>query len=343
MKYVLLDASNIFFRGRHVASRMSSDEDMVGMALHLTISSIQSVVTRFGGGSDFHVVLCTEGKSWRKSVYSPYKANRSAKRDEMSPREVNLDKMFYEAYDDLLNFFKEKTNVSVLHCPIAEADDLIARMIHLHPNDHHYIISSDTDFCQLVSNNVNIYDGINDHLITVDGYFDSKNRPVKNKKGEVKEFGDPKYHLFYKAIRGDTSDNIFSAYPGVREKSTKKTIGLLECYEDKDKKGFNWNSVMLQRWVDHEGVEHRVIDDYNRNMLLIDLTAQPDEVKMFIDDSIKSSLSKERVPNVGVHLMKFLAKHNLNKLSESSTSIAKWVNSCYNGHLVNKQGVKNEV
>ena len=28
---------------------------------------------------------------------------------------------------------------------------------------------------------------------------------------------------------------------------------------------------MLQRWIDHEGVEHRVLDDYNRNVTLCDL------------------------------------------------------------------------
>ena len=31
--------------------------------------------------------------------------------------------------------------------------------------------------------------------------------------------------------------------------------------------------MMLQRWVDFEGVEHFVLDDYTRNVTLCDLTA----------------------------------------------------------------------
>ena len=39
--------------------------------------------------------------------------------------------------------------------------------------------------------------------------------------------------LFEKCMRGDTSDNVFSAYPGVRTKGTKNKVGLIEAYEDK--------------------------------------------------------------------------------------------------------------
>ena len=48
----------------------------------------------------------------------------------------------------------------------------------------------------------------------------------------------------------DTSDNVFSAYPGVRKKGTRNKVGLLEAFADKDTKGYNWNNMMLQRWVD---------------------------------------------------------------------------------------------
>ena len=60
------------------------------------------------------------------------------------------------------------------------------------------------------------------------------------------------------------------------KKGTKNKVGLLEAYEDKDPKGFNWNNLMLsQRWVDLNEVEHRVLDDYERNLVLIDSTEQP--------------------------------------------------------------------
>ena len=62
--------------------------------------------------------------------------------------------------------------------------------------------------------------------------------------------------------RGDTSDNIL-VLSGAPKKGTKNKIGMLEAFEDKEKQGFNWNNFMLQRWVDHDNVEHRVLEDYN--------------------------------------------------------------------------------
>ena len=98
--------------------------------------------------------------------------------------------------------------------------------------------------------------------------------------------GDPEWLLFEKCMRGDSSDNVFSAYPGVRKKGTKNKVGLLEAFEDRKSKGYAWNNMMLQRWTDHNGAEHRVLDDYNRNKELIDLTAMPDEIKDRVDLAI---------------------------------------------------------
>lgn len=338
MIYILIDTANMFFKSRYVASRMSTDEEKVGMALHLTFNSIQSVVRRFGGTDNCHVVFCTEGRSWRKDFYTPYKANRAVKRASLTEKEVELDTMFWQTYESMIEYLKTKTNTSVLRCPTAEADDLIARFIALHPTDTHFIISSDTDFVQLIAPNVKQFNGVNDQFITLEGYFDSRDRPIKDTKTkEPKLVGDPQWLLFEKCMRGDTSDNVFSAYPGVRTKSTKKTIGLTEAYADRHSKGFNWNSMMLSRWTDHDGVEHRVLDDYNRNVTLVDLTAQPQEVKDIVDKSIREGLKTEPVSNVGFAFMKFCSKYELTKISDQATNFAKWLNSPYSGVLLEKK------
>jgi hypothetical protein len=134
-------------------------------------------------------------------------------------------------------------------------------------------------------------------------------------------------------MRGDSSDNVFSAYPGVRTKATKKTIGLIEAYADRHAKGFNWNSMMMNRWTDHNDVEHKVLDDYNRNVTLIDLTAQPQEVKDIVDQSIRDGLKTDQTSGVGIHFMKFCARHGLTKISEQATYFAKWLNTPYSGVL----------
>jgi len=330
-RYALIDLANTFFRARHIASRNSTAEEKVGMSLHLTLASINQVVKRFGIG---HVVVCTEGRSWRKDFYKPYKANRVVDTMSQTEAEVEENKLFWSTYENFTTYLKDRTNCSVLRDPKAEADDLIARFIHLHPDDEHFIVSSDTDFLQLITHTVKQYNGITNELITLEGYFDDKGRPVKDKKTkEPKLLEDPQYILFRKIMRGDTTDNVFSAWPGVREKGSKKKAGLIEAYADRTKRGYDWNNMMLQRWTDHEGNEVRVRDAYERNRVLIDLTAQPDDVKLSVDTIIREGVRRTTIPQVGIHLMKFAGKYELNKIADNADTYAKWLNSPYVGVL----------
>ena len=207
----------------------------------------------------------------------------------------------------------------------------IAGWIQNHPNDNHVIISTDGDFAQLIAPNVRQYNGVMEITTTHEGYFDAKGKPVVDKKtGNVKAAPDPQWLLFEKCMRGDTSDNIFSAYPGVREKGTKNKVGLREAYADRANKGYSWNNLMLQRWTDHEGEEHRVLDDYNRNVVLCDLTAQPEEIKYIIKETIETAVKAEKnIPQVGIRLMKFCAEYDLQKISEQVQSYAEPLNARY--------------
>jgi hypothetical protein len=129
-------------------------------------------------------------------------------------------------------------------------------------------------------------------------------------------------------MRGDTSDNVFSAYPGVRKKGTKNKVGLIEAFEDKKTKGFNWNNMMLQRWVDHNGDEHRVLDDYTRNVTLCDLTAQPDDIREIINNTIAEVESKD-ISQVGMRLMKFCAKWDMQRIADNAQHYSKALSARY--------------
>lgn len=331
MKYVLIDTANMFFRARHGAFRASDTWEKIGFALHVTLMAANKVAKRFEAD---HVVFALEGRSWRKDFYKPYKANRAVARAALTEHEQEEDKMFWETYDSLTKYLSERTNCSVIRHENAEADDIIARWIALHPQDEHIIISSDTDFVQLIAPNVKQYNGITDELITIEGIFDAKGKQVIDKKTkEPKTIPNPSWLLFEKCMRGDSSDNVFSAFPGVRTKGTKNKVGLIEAFEDRDKKGYNWNNLMLQRWTDHDGVEHRVLDDYERNVHLVDLTAQPQEIKDKVDGAIREMMSHKDVGQVGVRFMQFCGKYELNKLSEQADSFGRWMNETYKGVL----------
>ena len=134
-------------------------------------------------------------------------------------------------------------------------------------------------------------------------------------------------------MRGDSSDNVFSAFPGVRTKGTKNKVGIIEAFEDRGKKGFNYNNFMLQRWTDPDGQEHRVLDDYERNRELIDLTAQPQAIKDTVDTAIREQISHKDVGQVGVRFLQFCGKYELNKVSENAESFGNWLNKHYTGTL----------
>jgi 5'-3' exonuclease len=329
--YALIDTANTFFRARHVASRNSDPEEKAAFALHLTLASINQVVRLCGID---HVVFCLEGRSFRKSLYAPYKKNRVVDQMSITEDEKAESELFWQVYSELTDYIKAKTNCTVLRHEEAEADDMIARWIHCHPEANHIIVSTDSDYHQLLSNEkVKQWDGVQGHLISKEGYFNDKGKPVLNKDKTPKLLEDPEYGLWKKLIRGDSSDNIFASYPGVREKGTKNKVGIMEAYADRHAGGFALNTFMLTRWVDHDGVEHRVRDDFERNRILIDLTAQPDEIKQKVDQRIKESVRTTTVPQVGIHFLKFCAKYQLEKLSTQAETYSRWLNNPYTGEV----------
>ena len=120
MAHILVDTANTFFRARHVIRGDTSEK--VGMAIHIMMNSIKKAWQDFEGT---HVVVCLEGRSWRKDHYAPYKRNRKETIEAMSEKEKEENEVFWECYDDFCDFIKTKTNATVLRNARTEADDLI--------------------------------------------------------------------------------------------------------------------------------------------------------------------------------------------------------------------------
>ena len=325
MNYLLVDGLNMFMRAKHVGGRGADIDTKIGMAMHIMFNSINKCWREFDGN---HIVLCLEGRSWRKDFYTPYKANRRVIADSRSVREQEDDELYFEAYDDMVKFFAEKTNVSVVRCETAEADDMIATWIQQHPDDNHYIVSTDSDFYQLLAPNVTQYNGTTDQVVTLEGWKDLKSgeEVIDKKTNAPKTPIEPEWVLFEKCIRGDSSDNVFAAYPGARLKGTKNKTGMREAFDDRNTGGYNYNNFMLQRWVDHEGDEHRVRTDFERNKILIDLTEQPDEIKELCVQRMNEGKNNEPVANIGIHFMKFCSKWNLQRMSDNAQTYSGMLN-----------------
>jgi len=323
--FLVIDAPNLFFRSKWVVK--GSPEEKASLALHVILASLGKL---WREQKVNHLVFAFDGKSWRKNIYPPYKANRTEKRAKLSPTDLAQDQLFFDKFNQFQEFIQTKTNCTVLYNSNLEADDLIQGFLAANQTDNHIIVSGDKDFEQLLTPQVSLYDGLTDTTITLHGIYDKLGKIVMDKKkGIAKIPPNPEWSVFEKAMRGCSTDNVFSAYPGVREKGSKNKIGLREAFQDRHKKGFSWSSMMLSRWTDHLGVEHRVLDDYNRNVQLVDLTAQPENIRSIIDETVKDACVIKKIPQVGIHFLRFCGVHELNKISEQSTIFAELLSRAY--------------
>jgi hypothetical protein len=87
---------------------------------------------------------------------------------------------------------------------------------------------------------------------------------------------------------------------------------------------------MLQRWTDHNGIEHRVMDDYERNRRLIDLSHQPEDIKLHMAETIAEAIAQDKnINQVGLRLMKFCGLYDLKKISDQAAAYAEPLNARY--------------
>jgi hypothetical protein len=290
-------------------------------------------------------VIVSDSKSWRNDYYKFYKSKRKDIQQKKSQSEISEDEMFFKAHDELLNFFDEKTNITVLKKHPLESDDLIAFWIEIHKNDNHIIVSTDSDFYQLLKyENVKIFDGIKNLILSKNKIIDLKNKEKEitiktdgkislknnNKSKNInnennKKIQDDWYDWcsFIKLIRGDIGDGITSCFPRI------KTSLLKKIYEDKKVNGFHWINFLEQDTYDIVTEKKAKVKElYERNKLLISLDSQPDHIKETGYSYIKEKIENPKnIENIGFNFLKFCKKYDLERIKE---------NSVYFGNILKK-------
>jgi 5'-3' exonuclease len=182
---------------------------------------------------------CPQQDIWRMAEYADYKGTRNSSGSEY------IATYFRMVYGD--NLFQAGGATQILHHPHLEADDCIAiatqRLLAREPDAQIYIITSDTDYLQLVSDRVKI--------------FTMQYKELVNSKTYC---GDPERYLFCKTVLGDKSDNI----PRVFSKCGPKTA--LKLWDDKD--------LFEQKLDAEEGARER----YEHNRRLISFREIPADI-----------------------------------------------------------------
>jgi hypothetical protein len=303
MKYLVFDISNLLYRTFFV-QRDESDETIAGLATHTALVMLNKY---FKQHKPDKVVMAFDRSSWRKEYTAsaeclskkPYKGNR---RKDMSPSQQIKYQKFIDHMREFEAMIAEHTTIIALVEECLEADDLIGGFCQQKdPDDEIVIISSDSDLLQFKR-----YPNV--RIIS----------PATDKDQSLADFdNDPLYYLFTKCLRGDSTDNVQSAYPRVQQTRIKK------AYTDP----FERVQLMKETWsgpvttiVDGESVvkkvEFRVEKLFAENELLIDLEKQPADIRELLAASVAAAKAKKRQFSM-FFILKFIGKYKLVKIKES--------------------------
>jgi len=202
-RLLLIDGHNLLFKAFFGIPEKINAE---GKSVHGVIGFIGMTVKiiRRIGPTHVLVVFDPEETPSRTEAYPEYKSNRKdygALPDRENP------------FTQLAGIKKALEAVGIKYCeqPGYEADDLIASYASP-PDIQAYIVSSDTDFFQLVNETTGVY------------HYHGEKSVWYNAAEVTKKFGfSPSRYLEYKALVGDKSDNI-QGVKGIGPKTALKVL-----------------------------------------------------------------------------------------------------------------------
>lgn len=208
-KIVLVDGNNLLFRSYYATAYqgnfMKNSRGFPTNALYGFINMINKIINE--EQPEYMLVAFDKGKTFRHEKYKEYKAGRIT-----MPNELKLQ--FPKAKEILSNL-----GIKWFEIDNYEADDIIgtlSKMVDSNELYEGFIISSDKDLLQLISDKITVKLLKSKDYIMMD----------KNKFYEI--YGlTPDKMVDIKALQGDSSDNI----PGVKGIGEKTALKLLQEYK----------------------------------------------------------------------------------------------------------------
>jgi len=220
-RYLLIDGLNLFFRNFSAINTVNSNGVHIG-GLGGFFRSLGSLIKHIQP-TQVYVVFDGAGSSTnRKNLIPEYKSNRNSTRitkHELFDNIEEEDESKVEQITRIIQYLKTLP-VKTISISKVEADDVIAYLsstLPKQPEDRVFIVSSDKDYLQLISEQVIVYRPIEREYYTTD--------TVKNTFGI-----HPNNFLIYKLLMGDNSDSI-SGIKGLGPKKLFKLFPELTKYE----------------------------------------------------------------------------------------------------------------
>lgn len=201
-KLIVVDISNFIFRAFFAIRPLHAPDGTPVNAVYGVLSMLHNMIVRY---QPTHLLIARDTKegSFRKDLYTEYKANRSEPPDELVPQFALIDEMV------------SVLGMPEIKAPNYEADDIIGSIARQWRDDFDEILiaSGDKDLMQFVDGPVKMLDTMKEKIY---GRED-----VKEKMGVY-----PEQIVDYLSLIGDTSDNI----PGVAGIGPKGAQGLIEQF-----------------------------------------------------------------------------------------------------------------
>jgi 5'-3' exonuclease len=294
----------MFWRAVAAQQRYGSPDakESAGFGLHMSLMSLRK---QWNAIKPDKMAIVFEGKAnWRKDYTRSeacvskrlYKGNRVA-----DPSMAILGEVI-RSFEELARLH---SNITCLSHMKLEGDDLIAGYAQHFSKlgDEVTILSGDKDFVQLLDN----------PLISLVNPEDGKKRTLLDVCGVE----TPGYFIFEKCFRGDAGDNVLTAYPRAASKKMKKAFGV-----DSPADSFELSNLMAHTWTlrdkdTGDDREMKTNEMFAENKLLMDLTAQPPEIRELITQTIVEESEKTGKFNY-FHFSKFLGQYDLKQISERS-------------------------
>lgn len=293
--YLVFDISNLLHRTFY-AQTNEDHTTIAGLACHMALTTLNKYYKQYRPKK---VVMAFDRSSWRKQYTTqhpdlkPYKGNR---RQDMSPSQQAKYTKFIEHLGEFEQLIIQYTTIISLVGELLEADDLIAGFVQMHQDSNIVVISADSDLAQLLqSDNIQLISPITD-------------KPQDTLK---KYDNDADYYLFHKCVRGDSTDNIQSAYPRVHSSKIK------DVYENGTSgDGVKYINFMKTGWINQDNKAFVVEDMFKHNRVLIDLTYQPPHIRDAMRTTIETELNTSKKFSY-FHILKFVGKYELNKIKDN--------------------------
>lgn len=209
---LIVDGSNMAYRAHCTHTRLFDPSGSPCGAIYGMLQTLRTLVYNSPGVRSVVVTFDTSKSKYRREIYPEYKAHR--KTSEEDP----MREMYYQQLPNLMKIIN--LLVPTVTADDIEADDIIAWLAASLGDEKVQISSTDKDMYQLASDRVSIVDAFKKRSQN-DSEFEITPKTLPTLIGVNLD-----QYIDYRALQGDTSDNI----TGIRGIGKVKAAKLLKQY-----------------------------------------------------------------------------------------------------------------